>query len=680
MLDINIFWFPPLIMAIIFGVMFLVSLILFAKAAYRLYLLLKMCKPDPEPRFDKIPQRIKELIVNVLFHKKVFKYPLAGIMHFLIFSGFLVLFTVIVEAVLEGFGIFHLPLIGELLEKIMTYPLLKLLQDIFTGLVLLGLGIAAFIRFVLKPKRFEGSSKLEAGFILMLIFLIMLGMLSMNASKILFLEKIGEHDEARIMANSLPLSFLFSKIYQPLSSNALGHIYNISWWGHIIVIFFFLVYLPRSKHLHLLAAVPNIFTRSFRPNSEIREIKDIENQETFGVSKIEEFTWKQMLDTYACTECGRCQDQCPAYNTEKPLSPKILIHDLKVHLFEKGDAILQKKEQSDILNKKLIGDVIKEDVIWSCTTCRGCENICPVFIERIDKIVDMRRNMVLMESNFPQEVNTVFRNLEKNGNPWGIGAHLRGDWAKDIGVKTLAEAPDVEYCYYVGCAGAFDDRNKKIAIAFSKILQNAGVSFGILGVEETCCGDSARRIGNEYLYQILAQQNIETLKRYNVKKIITTCPHGYNIIKNEYPQFGGNFEVYHHTEIIYNLIKEGKLKVKNVDKKITYHDSCYLGRYNDIYKQPREILKDAGYKVVEMRDSGERSFCCGAGGGRMWMEEHIGKRINFERCEQAIATGADIIAVACPFCLTMFDEGIKHKNKEEEIKIFDIVEAIEILT
>ena len=664
----------PFFSGIILAILFILSIVLFFRSAYRLYLLLKLGKKEEEKRFDNIPRRIKDLIIFVLFHKKVFKYRIAGIMHFLIFWGFLILFTAILKAIFEGFGIYKLAFIGSILEAIFTFPYLKLLQDIFIGLVLAGLFIAAFLRYVLRPKRFEGSSPFDAALILVLIFLIMLGKLSMNATKILYTDDT-------LLSTYLPLSNIYSSLYLGFSKDTLKIIYNISWWAHILIILGFLVYIPSSKHLHLLASAPNIFMRSHRPKSEIKRIENIEEQETFGVSKIEEFTWKQLFDTYACTECGRCQDMCPAYNTDKPLSPKTLIHDLKLHLFEKGDALI-KKQDSDALKKNLIGDIIKHDTIWSCTTCRGCEDICPVFTERIDKILDTRRSLVLMESDFPHEVNTVFKNLEKQGNPWGIGAHQRADWAKELGVKTLKDTSDVEYLYFVGCAGSYDDRNKKVATAFVKILQKANISFGILGEEETCCGDSARRIGSEYLYQILAQQNIETLNNYKVKKIITTCPHDYNIIKNEYPQFGGNFEVYHHTEFIEKLLKERKIQISNTRSQIsnlkyTYHDSCYIGRYNDIYNEPRNILKSVGLRTVEMEKNRDRSFCCGAGGGRMWMEEHLGKRINFERCEQALKVDPDVIALACPFCITMFDEGIKHKNMEEKVKLLDIAEIVE---
>jgi len=451
-----------------------------------------------------------------------------------------------------------------------------------------------------------------------------------------------------------------------------------------MVILVFLMYIPYSKHLHLLGSIPNIFFRSFRPKVELTKLDlEDENRETFGVTKIEEFTWKQLLDLYACTECGRCQVNCPAYLTQKPLSPWKMIHDLKGHLKKKGPELLKKngkkegEEEPAILTTKLAGEVIPEDVIWSCTTCMGCQQACPVFIEHIHKIIDMRRTLVLDESSMSPEVQRCFTNMENNSNPWGIGFASRADWAKDLQVKTMGEDSSVDYLLWVGCAGSFDDRNKKVTTALVKILKSADVNFAILGTEEKCCGETARRMGNEYLAQMMIQENVEILNNYNVKKIITMCPHCMNSLKKDYPQFGGNYEVVHHSEFIHELIKNGKIKTKTpVNTSMTYHDSCYLGRHNEIYSSPREILKSvSGIKLLEMERSGEKSFCCGAGGGRMWMEEHIGTRINETRTEDALKTGAEKICTACPYCLTMFEDGLKTKQKE--LKVMDLAEVLE---
>ncbi|MCK5009011.1 MAG: (Fe-S)-binding protein, partial [Deltaproteobacteria bacterium] len=426
----------------------------------------------------------------------------------------------------------------------------------------------------------------------------------------------------------------------------------------------------------------NIFLRSTGPKGELTPITDFETAETYGVTTINEFTWKQLLDLDACTRCGRCQDQCPAYLSEKPLTPKKIIQDLKNHLKTEGAKLLggNAQEGSDNELTPIMGSAVTADELWACTSCMACMEQCPVFVEQIPKVVDLRRYLVMMESSFPSEVAGVFKNLEVNSNPWGIGLASRGDWAKSMGVKILSETEekDIDVLYYVGCSGSFDDRSKKVAVSFVKILQAAGVNFGILGAEEKCCGDSARRMGNEYLFQTLAQENIECMKKYGIKKIVTTCPHGYNIIKNEYPQFGGSYEVYHHSEFIARLIAEGKLKLKNsINQTITYHDSCYLGRYNAIYSEPRKVVSDiAGTKLVEMERSFERSFCCGAGGGRMWMEEHQGKRINHLRFEDAIKTKANMAATACPFCLTMLEDATKDKEKEESFKVRDLAELV----
>jgi Fe-S oxidoreductase len=394
-----------------------------------------------------------------------------------------------------------------------------------------------------------------------------------------------------------------------------------------------------------------------------------------------EFTWKQLLDLDACTRCGRCQDRCPAYLTEKPLSPKKLIQDLKTHLQKERPILLGNgKEKEAQALTPIMGNAITDDELWSCTSCMSCMEQCPVFIEQVPKVVDLRRYLVMMESSFPPEVAGVFKNMEVNSNPWGIGLSKRGDWAKALGVKILSEAEDkeIDVLYYVGCSGSFDDRNKRVATAFAQILQAAGVRFAILGPEEKCCGDSARRMGNEYLFQQLAQENIAAMQQYGVKTVVATCPHGYNIIKNEYPQLGGVFQVYHHTEFIARLVAEGRLKLANpVNQKVAFHDSCYLGRYNSIYDQPRTVMTTIpGITLREMERNRERSFCCGAGGGRMWMEEHLGTRINHSRFEDAVKTGAGMIGTACPFCLTMLEDATKDKEMEESIKVRDVTEVV----
>jgi Fe-S oxidoreductase len=490
---------------------------------------------------------------------------------------------------------------------------------------------------------------------------------------------------------------------EPASAKAM---HAWTWWIHTFIALGFIAYIPYSRLMHIITTPANHFMATLKPVGHLEPIADFENAESFGVGTLEEFTQKQIFDSDACTRCGRCQDGCPAYLTGKHLSPKKLVQDIKTYWLEKAPAAVAAKNAAgedkfahwggklDMIigfakqkmggegatepaERALVGEVVDLHELWDCTNCMYCMENCSSSIEHVPKIVGMRQYKVLMEADFAPELQLTYRNMENNSNPWGVGSHLRADWAKELGVKTLAEDADVEYLFYVGCAGSFDDRGKKVTVAFAKILQAAGVRFGILGTEESCCGDSAMRGGNEYLYQTLAQANIEVMKAYGVKKVIATCPHGYNALKKDYPNFDGNFEVYHHTEIIADLIAQGKIKLqKPVEGAFTYHDSCFLGRYNNVYEQPRKILAAVpGAKTVEMARNYGKSFCCGAGGARMWMEEH-GDRINDARAKQAIDVKADTIAVGCPFCLTMMSDGIKFHGREEDMKALDLAEIV----
>jgi Fe-S oxidoreductase len=488
--------------------------------------------------------------------------------------------------------------------------------------------------------------------------------------------------------------------------------HKFTWWIHTFLALGFIAYIPYSRLLHIFTTSANHFMQNMKPVGTIEPIRDFENAESFGVGQLGEFTWKQIFDADACTRCGRCQDGCPAYLTGKPLSPKKLVQDLKTYWLEKGPAAIAAKKAAAVdaegkplernallklvdkvdalvdeattpagaeppAEKAMVGEVIHLDELWACTNCMYCMENCSASIEHVPKIINMRQYKVLTEADFAPELQLAYRNMENNSNPWGVGSHLRADWAKELGVKTLAEDPNVEYLFYVGCAGSFDDRGKKVTVAFAKILQAAGVSFGILGTEESCCGDSAMRGGNEYLYQTLAQMNIDAMNGYSVKKVIATCPHGYNALKKDYPNFGGNFEVYHHTEIIADLMAQGKITFKKpVPGAFTYHDSCFLGRYNNVYEQPRKILGAVpGLRLVEMERNLSKSFCCGAGGARMWMEEH-GEKINEARAKQAMDVKADTIAVGCPFCLTMMSDGLKAHSMEEKMTSLDIAEIV----
>jgi Fe-S oxidoreductase len=677
---------------ILTAVLFLGALGVFGYVAYRLYKILML--GAEEDRFDRVGERIKGVLVFVLGQRRVVREP-SGWGHFVIFWGFLLITVGTVEGFVRGVwpGFTYRTLLDPLHLGFLYLPL-NLAIDLVSFGVLIALGIALYRRYVQKPLRLESDdahAKVDATIIICLIFVLIVFMFLARGTEI----NIGQYEGHLAIGAPgwAPVSALVAKLLGgPISTDVqLGQqqvFFAIFWWIHNLIILGFLVYIPFSKHLHLLGAIPNVYFRSFKPRGELPTM-DLEDEtvESYGISKIEEYTWKQLLDEYACTECGRCQENCPAFLTDKKLSPSRVIHHLKLHLKEKGQILIDGKpeealseQEKAVLETQLIGDVVSEEEIWDCTTCGACIENCPVFIEHIPKIVDLRRYLVLTESRFPAECQAVFRNMETNYNPWSMGYSSRADWAKDLGVKTFAEAGEADVLFWVGCAGSFDDRAKLVSQAMVKILNAAGVNFAILGEEEMCCGDSARRMGNEYLAQTLMSGNVEVMGNYKFKKIVVACPHGYNTLKNEYPQFGGTYEVLHHTEFLLELLRAGKLplpKGLNGNGLVTYHDSCYLGRYNEVYDQPRELLSAIpGAKLVEMDRIRHKSFCCGAGGGRMWMEETVGERINEKRSEGAIQSGAKTIGVACPFCLTMFEDGMKAKGEEENIRVADIAELI----
>jgi Fe-S oxidoreductase len=664
---------------LLFLLIFIAAIYFFAVTVRKLYRILRL--GQPEERFDQLGRRLWSVITFVLGQKRVVREP-SGWGHFFIFWGFIIITIGSLETF--GVGFYHGFAYWKVLGKPFT-AVLYLLQDLLCTGVIVALYYALHRRFVDQPERLrfrdQQAADLDASIIIGLILVLIVLLFGARATEY----RLAQLEPGHYFPQSAFISVILSVPFAWLSKPHLLEWYSFFWWGHTLVILGFLVYIPFSKHLHLLGAIPNVFFRRFRPIGELTKMNlEDESVETYGVSKIEEFTWKQNLDLYACTECGRCSENCPANLTGKPLSPKETIHNLKKHLLAKGKLLLEQGEakagqgEAPELSKALVGEVCLNDEIWSCTTCGNCMEHCPVFIEHIQKYVDMRRYLVLMESNFPPEVQTVLRNWETNSNPWGLAFATRGDWAQGLPVKTLAEDTKVEYLFYVGCTGSFDERGKKVTYAMVKLLQQAGVSFGILGAEEKCCGETARRIGNEYLFQSMATELAETINGYGVKKIITTCPHGYNCLKNEYPQFGGSWEVYHHTEFLNRLLREGRLKPRRrLDKRLTFHDSCYLGRYNGLYEAPREVLKSIpGLRLEEMERHHNKSFCCGAGGGRMWMEEKEGTLINVARVEEALAGQPDTICVCCPYCMTMFDDGLKDKEASDRVQVLDLAEIV----
>lgn len=649
---------------------------------------------QPEKRFDKVGARIGSLLNFSFGHKRIIRETAPGFMHFFLFWGFVIL------AMAAGIDALHsapgLSVIGHLLGLKVEgtfYIGFSAFVDLMGFLATIGILYLMFRRYVLKPARLDNQP--DDAYALLLVAIILITGFVIEGLRIAAQIQIGGAAAMSYEKMASPFGWVTAQLFAGWPHGTVLVWHRIMWWFHMVMAFAFIGYLPFSKLWHILAGMANHYFRNFGPKGALKPIENIEEAESFGVNAIEQFTWKDMLDFDACVRCGRCQDNCPAYLTGKPLSPKRLIQDLKAHWLEKapyltppkpgteaGEAAMSDEEVDDVMNINLLGDVIEEEVIWACTTCRACMEECPMFIEHIPKTIEMRRNLVMWESNFPSEVQIVFRGLEVNGNPWNIGWDKRADWAEGLDVPLMAEDSDVEYLYWVGCAGAFDDRNKKVAAATAKILKAAGVKFAMLGTEEKCCGESARRIGNEYLFQTLAMENIEVMNGYGVKKIITHCPHCFNSLKNEYPQFGGNYEVIHHTQLIAQLIASGKIKLSQpVNATLTYHDSCYLGRHNDVYEEPRRIMKAVpGSKLVEMARHRDKGFCCGAGGGRMWMEEHAGegqRRINDARTEQALATNPDIIMTNCPFCMTMLADGVKGQEKEEQVKVLDIAELVQ---
>jgi Fe-S oxidoreductase len=626
----------------------------------------------PENRFDRMARRVLQALSRILFQRCTLKNErlFTGFMHVFIFYGALSFDTMTVNHTLEGFfaGFY-------MLGNGAFGDFFSLLIDAFSLLVLIGVVFFAFKRFVLRPKAYATTPK-DSAVIYGALVLVTLSYLAFEAFA------IAHHPD------TMRFSFLGSALASAvrgagLSAASIAAYFKIAWWLHILLVYAFIAYVPHSKYLHMITGSLNLVFRAPGIGRTIPGL-DLEGSETFGIEKAFDLTWKDRLDALACMECGRCQDVCPAFQSDKPLSPKMILFAMEQHLLKNGPALLKKNRDG---LPPLVPQIHTEDEIWTCTTCGACMHVCPVEIEHIPKIIGMRQSRVLMESKFPAPLNAFFRNMETNANPWGIGFSKRIDWADGLGLKLIQEHPGTEYLFWVGCAGSYEDEGKKTARAFASLLTKAGVDFAVLGVEEKCCGDSARRLGNEYLFQTLAAETIELFAVHKVKKILTICPHGYNAFKNEYPKLldllpavgtGAKshyrtIEVTHHAEFLTTLVREGLLKIRPAeDVSLTYHDPCYLGRHNGILDEPRELLSEiGGGPIVELENNREHSFCCGAGGGLMWAEESLGKRINHMRADEVIRTGAKGVATACPFCQTMLRDALKDKAKDD-IRVRDL--------
>lgn len=635
-------------------------------------------------RIDNIPERTKLFLLEAFGQGNVVQEKPGGLYHLTLFVAYFGLFIGTGLVTLEHdtpmnfyFGAF--------------YKVYKLVLDTCGILLIVACGLFLYRRYVQRPAAHAGPAEEKmvdnfenrVGYGLPLVLILLIGVTG------LMLEGVRIHTNPASHPGWAYAGMAFAGVFALADAGEGTH--QIVWWVHLLIIATFFGLIPFTKMRHIFLAPVNIFFSNLKPRGRLEPITDFETAETFGVSQVEEYSWKQLLDMASCLECGRCTLNCPTVNTEKPLNPKKLVMVQREHLIQKTPFLLQlaavkaqnaqNGEQVELPvweGTDMITEVATEDVIWGCTTCGWCEEGCPVNIEHIQRIVDMRRYDVMMEARFPQEVVNVFKGLETNSNPWNLGFDKREDWAAGLGVKTLAEDPEADVLYWVGCAGSFDERNQKVSTAMVNILQKAGVRFAILGKEEGCTGDPARRLGNEYLYSMLAEQNVQTLNGYNVKEVITQCPHCFHTIANEYPDLGGNYKVYHSSEYIEELVKRDKISPHVLNEQnTTFHDPCYLSRHNGRYAPPREALRAIpGIKLNDVEQSKNRTFCCGAGGGSVWKEETQGSRINYTRVDQLMKAEPETIAVGCPYCMIMMDDAVKGKDLDEKVQVKDLVELV----
>ncbi|MEZ4401957.1 MAG: (Fe-S)-binding protein [Kofleriaceae bacterium] len=665
---------------------------------------------DPRPRIDQLPARLVSVGVYFFGQKKVAEEgPMhrTSKHHLFIFWGFMIITIATVDLLVSG--VVPPLALHRWLPGILYRPLYGLI-DVFNLIVLVMVTWAVIRRTLVRPSLIPMS--VDAGLILGAIASLMITH---------FLFHGYEVAHARALGNPAPEGMFISRavggFLSPVSASAAHRGAQFSYWLHVIIVLTFLNYLPYSKHIHLLGALPNIFTRNLSTRTLDLPKLDLEDETQWGVGSYQQFSWKSLLDTYACTECARCSNYCPAYNTGKNLSPMQLIHDIRYEMLDRvaladkiaalegnvaglaeyaartgldqpghehpdlvaAKADLAAAQQLSADMPRLTGGRVAEDTLWACTTCGACQEVCPVFIEHPMKIIQMRQNLVLEQEKVPGELGRMWKNVERQSNPWGIAASKRMDWAEGLDVPTIEDHPNPEYLLWVGCAGAFDARIVKQTRAMVTVLRAAKVDFAVLGHSEGCTGDPARRAGNEMLFQMLAEQNVETINATGVKKVVTSCPHCLHTLKQDYPQFGGDWEVVHHTQLIDHLIKAGKLEVGGSPaERVTYHDSCYLGRWNKEFDAPRDVLAalaPAG-GITELTRNKRHGFCCGAGGGRMFMEEHDGERVNLNRTDEILATGVDTVAVACPFCTIMITDGVKQRNQDDHVQVLDIAELV----
>ncbi|MCS6915517.1 MAG: (Fe-S)-binding protein [Myxococcales bacterium] len=675
---------------LVFGILLLIALAGFLWSIVRLIRLLGLGRPDL--RVDRLGERLASVLVYFLGQRRVaqpmsYRPPTGATSwhHLLIFWGFLIITVGTVELLISGvWPAFSLAFLGP------GYQVLRWLIDLMNAVVLTLVVYAFFRRLVLRPRLLPLS--LDAGLILGQIGLLMITHFGYHAGR---LAAAGQGESFG------PVSDALARALSGLDPLALRAASEVSYWTHVVVLLLFLNYLPYSKHIHILGALPNIFLRPLGPKGVMPKL-NLEDENDWGVSRIDQFGQKSLLDLYACTECARCTNFCPAYNTDKPLSPMHLIMDLHHELVERGSlqlrlrdvqrqaeragptagaplrALAQTLQQQLEERPPLVGGRIKEETLWACTTCGACQQVCPVFIDQPGKIQQMKTHLAL-SGQLPAELVRTFNNLERNANPWGLAAERRMEWAEGLKVPTIADNPNFEYLLFVGCAAAFDDRIKKSMRALVEVLEAAGVSFAVLGHQEVCSGDPARRAGNEFLFQQQAEANVTAMNEAKVRRVLTSCPHCFHTIRNEYPQFGGHYEVLHHTQLLAQLIRQGKLRPEQpLAGSITYHDSCYLGRWNGEYEAPRDVLRavQGPGALVELSRRREHGFCCGAGGGRMWQEEHIGERINRNRTREILDSGATVAAVACPFCTIMITDGVKDAGREDSVQVLDVAEVV----